>query len=88
MKLRSGDSETDPTTQFEWHRGETFEAEGYPHRTCISAHAIPNASGLLRSEMMIITGMMLGRMESEDHQQQEVFPVRGLGLIAILKRDC
>lgn len=54
-----------------------FVVDGYPQRPCVSIHEITNFTGLLRSEMMLVIGMMLGRMERQDSFEQDVSPVRG-----------
>ena len=66
---------SDPTRQFEWEIASMFETKNLPHQTCMAIHVVPNVHGLLRSELMIIAGLMLERMRRRRFQDQEVFPV-------------
>jgi hypothetical protein len=48
----------------EWGLMDVFDCPKYPHRSCLSIltiHATQNVDGLLQDEMVIITGMMIGR---------------------------
>ena len=66
----------DPTCQFHWCIEEHFSAQGFPHRSCISRAGVPNVQGLIRSEMMIVIGIMLSVMREKTNQDITIVPVR------------
>jgi hypothetical protein len=70
-----GGRSTDPTRQYDWTLGGVFETDSLPHQLSMSLHTLPNVRGPLRSEMMIIVGVMISRMKRLRFQDQEVFPV-------------
>jgi len=70
-----GGLSTDPTRQHDWTLAGVFETDSLPHQISMSLHTIPNVRGPLRSEMMIIVGVMISRMRRLRFQDQEVFPV-------------
>jgi hypothetical protein len=41
----------------------------------MAKHHLPNVQSLIRSEMMIITAMMMARYKRRRFQDEEVFPV-------------
>lgn len=51
-------------------------APGFPHRSLVSRAAIPNVTCLTRSEMMIVTGMMIAAMREKGNERVVVVPVR------------
>lgn len=65
----------DPTRQYDWALGGVFETETVPHEICMSTHVVPNVRGPLRSEMMIIAGVIGARMRRRRFQDFEIFPV-------------
>lgn len=66
---------SDPIRQYDWSLGGVFDTESMPHEMCTSIHVIPNVRGPLRSELMIILGLMGSRLRRKHFQDQEVFPV-------------
>lgn len=67
---------TDPCVQMDWMLRQRFETPNLPHRICFSLHEIENVSGLLRSEMMTVVGMMIAKMRRKQFKKAEVTPVR------------
>jgi len=66
----------DPTRQSSWRLLEVFTTtNSLPHRSCIACHEIMDVTGIVRSEIMILTGLMIARMRSKTHLDHEVFPV-------------
>lgn len=70
-----GGESLDPTRQHDWALGDIYETEGFPHEICMSTHVVPNVHGPLRSEMMIVAGVMGARMRKRRFKDQEIFPV-------------
>jgi hypothetical protein len=68
-------STTDPTRQFDWSLDGMFEALPLPHQISMSRHFLPNVQGLIRSEMMIIAGVIGTRMKRCRFRDHEIFPV-------------
>lgn len=68
---------TGPKRQFDSRIEEHFAAEDFPHRSCIARAGIPNVQGLIRSEMMAVTGMMISAMREKKNEDVAVIPVRG-----------
>lgn len=54
--------QSNPKRQFNWNMCDHLAAEGFPHRSCISIAGIPDVKGLVRSELMVVTGMMISAM--------------------------
>lgn len=75
MEHRSPGIESNPKCQFDWRIEKHFVAEGFPHRSYIARAGVPDVQGLLRNEMMIITGMMISAMREKTNQHIVVFPV-------------
>jgi hypothetical protein len=64
----------DPTCQNDWALGGVFEREAVPREICMSTHVVPNARGPLRSEMMIIAGVIGARMRNVASRITKYFP--------------
>jgi hypothetical protein len=71
---------SDPRRQFDWRLEEDFAADKFPHRSCIGRAGIPNVNGLVRSEMMIVTGMMISALRERGNEGLVIVPV-GLALL-------
>ena len=67
--------EPDPKSNFEWHVCNHLVAAGFPHRSCLSIAGIPDVEGLIRSEMMVATGMMISAMREKGNVDVAVVPV-------------
>ncbi|KAF7512834.1 hypothetical protein GJ744_011937 [Endocarpon pusillum] len=78
-----GLSSTDATSQNEWMLMDLHEIANHPHRSCISCHAVPDVIGPMRSELMILTGMMIIRMrrKEEPFLDDDTFPILMLSII-------
>ena len=72
-----GDS-SDPTRQHDWHLSCLFDIESLPHEMCMSMHVVPKVRGPLRSEMMIILGLIGWRIKRRRFRDQEIYPVSPL----------
>lgn len=70
-----GGDDWDPTRQHNWTLGHVFETDPLPHQISMSTHVVPNVRGPLRSEMMIIVGVMSSRMRRRRFKDEEIFPV-------------
>lgn len=68
---------TNPTCQYDWRLEEHFIAENFPHTSCIGRTGLLDVQGLVRSEMMIITGMMLMAMREKRNEAVANPPVGG-----------
>ncbi len=77
------DPGTAPTRQYEWSLNGVLEAKGYPHLICFACHEVPNTTGLIRSEMMILTSLMIAQMRRTMDNLHETYPVCHLSLQAI-----
>lgn len=75
LESRSLGYTLNPRLQFDWRIEDHFAAEGFPHRSCVSRAAVPDVTGLTRSEMMIVTGMMIAAMREKGNQRALVVPV-------------
>ena len=62
---------------FECIMTQLFEIPKYPHRACVSCHEVPDATGLIRSELMLLVGMMTIRILREEKEfiDDQTFPV-------------
>jgi hypothetical protein len=67
--------ESNPRRQFDWRIEDHFVAEGFPHCSCIGRAGIPDVQGLVRSEMMIVTGMMISAMREKRSENVVGVPV-------------
>ena len=78
-----GLSSTDPTSQNEWNLTDLREIPDHPHRSCISCHAVADVIGPMRSELMILTGLMIIRMRRKEKPflHDDTFPVSALQLL-------
>lgn len=66
-----------PTMQNEWGLVGIFETKNnLPHRCCIAYHEIFGVTGPIRSELMILTGLMASNMRREAYREHKVIPVR------------
>lgn len=65
----------DPRRQFDWALADHFEAPNFPHRSLLAHAAIPNVQGLIRNEMMIVTGMMIAVMREKGNEDHLIDPV-------------
>lgn len=68
---------TDPRRQYDWRLERHFKAENFPHSSCIGRTGLINVQGLVRSEMMIITGMMISAMREKRNKAVVNPPVGG-----------
>ncbi len=66
---------SDPTRQHDWELVCAFDTEFLPHEMYMSIHAVPNVHGPLRSEMMIIPGLIGQRIKRRRFSDQETYPV-------------
>lgn len=65
-----------PTRQSNWRLLDVFATTNrLPHRSCIACHEIMDVTGIIRSELMILAGLMIARMNDNTHLKHEVFPV-------------
>ncbi len=67
--------ETDPTRQYDWNAFGVHETEHLPHQLAMSMHEVPNVQCLLRSEMMIVVGLILARLRRKRFPKHDIFPV-------------
>lgn len=76
------DNVPDPRHQRDWRMDDLFVAEGLPHRSCISLAEVQDVQGLVRSEMMTVTGMMVSAMREDQTDEITAMPVSpGLSVI-------
>ena len=72
---------SDPTRQHDWELVCVFDTEFLPHEMCMSIHVVPNVRGPLRSEMMIILGLIGQRIKRRRFRDQEIYPVSPQALL-------
>ena len=82
-ELDNGDT-SDPTRQHDWELVCVFDTESLPHEIYMSIHGVPNVRGPLRSEMMIILGLIGQRIRRRLFRDQEIYPV---GVQALLPHN-
>ena len=82
-ELGNGDI-SDPTCQYDWELVCVFDTAFLPHEMYMSIHVVPNVRGPLRSEMMIILGLIGQRIKRRRFGDQGVYPV---SLRALLPHD-
>jgi hypothetical protein len=62
-----------------WSLEDVFATKnGLPYCMHLASHEIRGVEGLERSELLILTGLMIGRMHRKAYREHEVFPVRPL----------
>jgi hypothetical protein len=67
----------DATRKVSWGSGDIFATKNsLSHRTTIAG-----ATGLMRSELMILTGLMIVRMYRDAYVKDEIFPVSSFSLL-------
>ncbi len=71
-----GGDRRDPTRQHDWTLSSVYKTESLPHEMCLSMHVVPNVRGPLRSEMMIILGLIGQRLKLRRFRHHEILPVR------------
>jgi hypothetical protein len=54
-----------------------LDTPGHPHRACVVCHACEDAVGLVRSELMVLIGMMMTRLrrKEEEFLDDDTYPV-------------
>jgi hypothetical protein len=67
--------DTNPRRRFQWRLQDHLVAEGFPHRSYISLAEVPDVQGLIRSEMMSVTGMMVSAMREKRNEDITIMPV-------------
>jgi hypothetical protein len=65
----------DPKSEFQWHIADHLVAEGLPHRSYLCIAGVPDVEGLIRSEMMVVTGMMISAMREKQNEAFTIMPV-------------
>ena len=66
----------DPTRQTYWSLLDVFATkDNLPHQSCMACHEIRDVTGPTRSELMILTGLMIISMYSKAHLEHDIFPV-------------
>ena len=73
-ELGDGDI-SEPTRQHDWELVCVFDTESLPHEMYMSIHTVPNIHGPLRSEMMIILGLIGQRIKQRRFEDQGIYPV-------------
>ena len=68
---------SDPKRQCRSNVSHHFVAEGFPHRSIVALAGVPNVKGLVRSEMMTVTGMMISAMREKEKKDITIVPVSG-----------
>ena len=53
-----------PKSEFSWRISNRLVAKGLPHRSYVCVAGVPDVEGLIRSEMMVITGVMISTMRT------------------------
>ena len=64
-----------PKSEYQWHIADHFVAKGLPHRSYLCVAGVSDVEGLIRSEMMVVTGMMVSAMREKQNEDFTIFPV-------------